>query len=72
MSMMDGAVRWAAPELYYTPDSHEEGESHALSEHSDIYSYGSVMLQVSPIFHLQVVEYRYNSLRRYPVEFRIT
>ena len=72
MSMVDGAVRWAAPELYYTPDPHEEGESLALSEHSDIYSYGSVMLQVSRFFHLRVLEYRYNSLRLFPVEFRIT
>jgi hypothetical protein len=51
--MLDGAVRWAAPELYYMPDSHEEvhvedGRNIALSEHSDIYSFGSVMLQVSP------------------------
>ena len=48
--MLDGAVRWAAPELYYMPDSHEEvDDAHiTLSEHSDIYSFASVMLQVGP------------------------
>jgi hypothetical protein len=40
-SMLDGAVLWAAPELYHMPDSHEaveEGQNIALS----------VILQVSP------------------------
>jgi serine/threonine protein kinase len=54
-SMLDGAVRWAAPELYYMPDSHEEveGGNITLSEQSDIYSFGSVMLQVSWILSIR-------------------
>jgi serine/threonine protein kinase len=40
-----GALRWSAPELF----SVEESAS-AVTTQSDIYSYGSIMLQVSHSF----------------------
>ena len=52
-SSIGGAVRWAAPELYYVPDTPEDDEddfetsANALTEQSDIYSFGCIMLQVS-------------------------
>ncbi|KAF9228887.1 kinase-like protein [Gyrodon lividus] len=39
------SVRWAAPELFQVPDT-DDGTTLQLSLRSDIYSFGSVMLQV--------------------------
>ena len=38
-----GTIRWAAPELFRI---HEDGSSPTLTAACDIYSYGSVILQV--------------------------
>ncbi|KAF9241785.1 kinase-like domain-containing protein [Melanogaster broomeanus] len=38
-------VRWAAPELFEVPE-HEGSRSVLCSEEADVYSYGSIMLQV--------------------------
>jgi serine/threonine protein kinase len=46
MSCMRGSVRWAAPELYRLQ---EPNISPAASTHSDVYSFGCVMFQVSKI-----------------------
>jgi serine/threonine protein kinase len=52
-SSIGGAVRWTAPELYHVPEDSSENEedleapADKLSEQSDIYSFGCVMLQVS-------------------------
>lgn len=43
-----GAVRWAAFELYHMYGDGDEPHSAVISTESDIYSFGSVMLQVSP------------------------
>ncbi|KIJ09441.1 hypothetical protein PAXINDRAFT_102246 [Paxillus involutus ATCC 200175] len=43
-SSMNGIVRWAAPEILTTHD--DESSSWAPTEQSDVYSFGSVMLQV--------------------------
>lgn len=42
-STMGGNVRWAAPELLLVP---EDGTVPAVNNHSDVYSYGSVTLEV--------------------------
>lgn len=42
-STISGSVRWAAPELYCVED---DAPVKGLSTGSDIYSFGSVMLQV--------------------------
>jgi hypothetical protein len=39
-----GSIRWAAVELY---SYNQEDYTPTLNEYSDIYSFGSVMLQVS-------------------------
>ncbi|KIM75199.1 hypothetical protein PILCRDRAFT_681820 [Piloderma croceum F 1598] len=42
-SSIGGSVRWAAPEIFrFSPDSHVS----TVTTHGDVYSYGSVMLQV--------------------------
>lgn len=43
-STLGGNVRWAAPELYHQP---EDGSATVVNTHSDVYSYGSVTLEVS-------------------------
>ncbi|KAH7924665.1 kinase-like protein [Leucogyrophana mollusca] len=46
-SSIKGAVRWAAPELFEVLDENEGGSPPSLpTTSSDIYSFGSVMLQV--------------------------
>lgn len=42
-STLGGNVRWAAPELYH---GIEEGSVSTVNTHSDVYSYGSVTLEV--------------------------
>ena len=42
-STIGGNVRWAAPELYFT---NEDDSTPTVTTHSDIYSFGSVMLEV--------------------------
>jgi serine/threonine protein kinase len=42
MSHHAGALRWTAPELFFAEDT-----ASALTTQSDIYSFGSIMLQVS-------------------------
>lgn len=43
-SVLGGSVRWAAPELYKFSD--ESDEQPRVSMSSDIYSYGSLVLEV--------------------------
>lgn len=43
-SSISGSIRWAAPELYQLKD---EGLGMGLTTEYDVYSFGSVMLQVS-------------------------
>ncbi|KAF9241784.1 kinase-like domain-containing protein [Melanogaster broomeanus] len=44
LSSSRGNVRWAAPELFEVPE-HEGSRSVLCSEETDVYSYGSIMLQ---------------------------
>jgi len=44
-TVIGSSVRWAAPELFEVPKS-TKGPPLQLSLHSDIYSFGSIMLQV--------------------------
>jgi len=46
-SSINGAVRWAAPELYHVGGGDSEGVPN-ITTASDIYSFGCVMLQVRP------------------------
>lgn len=55
MSTVRGSIRWAAPELFVVDEEVREGEGedsgqelvHALpTPQSDVYSFGSTMLQV--------------------------
>jgi serine/threonine protein kinase len=46
-----GSVRWAAPELFEIPDA-ANAPPLQLTMHSDIYSFGSIMLQVSSSSHV--------------------
>ena len=43
-----GAVRWAAFELYHVYGDDDEPQPALISKQSDIYSFGSIILQVSP------------------------
>lgn len=50
-SRLGGAVHWAAPEIFPVSEDDGDGDDDEgkpqLSEHSDIYSYGCIMFEVS-------------------------
>jgi serine/threonine protein kinase len=45
-STVMGSVRWAAPELFEIEEEHHSEEPVVPSPQSDVYSFGSTMLQV--------------------------
>lgn len=47
-STIGGNVRWAAPELYHI---YEDDSTPSVTKYSDIYSFGSVMLEVRSYCH---------------------
>jgi hypothetical protein len=47
-SSIRGNIRWAAPEVFEVPEDHDEDKTVvSLSIECDIYSFGSIALQVS-------------------------
>lgn len=60
-STLGGNVRWAAPELYHQP---EDGSATVVDTHSDVYSYGSVTLEVS-ILVMSIEEWYIDVLFRF-------
>ncbi|KAG1744296.1 kinase-like domain-containing protein [Suillus lakei] len=46
MSSIRGNIRWAAAELFEVPENDEDQEEVSLSTECDIYSFGSIMLQI--------------------------
>ncbi len=51
-SVLGGSVRWAAPELYQFSD--QGNEQPRVSKASDIYSYGSLVLEVRNLKSLKI------------------
>jgi serine/threonine protein kinase len=50
-STIKGNIRWAAAELFEVPEDQDEDEiSVSLSTECDIYSFGSITLQVSNLY----------------------
>jgi hypothetical protein len=49
-SNIRGNIRWAAAELFEVPEGDEEDAALTLSTECDIYSFGSIFLQVSSAF----------------------
>jgi hypothetical protein len=49
-SSIRGNIRWAAAELFEVPEEDEEDAALTLSTECDIYSFGSIFLQVSSPF----------------------
>jgi serine/threonine protein kinase len=45
-STISGNSRWGAPELFAIPDAQDGTSANRLSKETDIYSFGSIMLQV--------------------------
>jgi len=45
-STISGNIRWGAPELFAIPDTQDGTLPNRMSKESDVYSFGSIMLQV--------------------------
>jgi serine/threonine protein kinase len=45
-STISGNIRWGAPELFAIPDAQDGTSANRPSKECDIYSFGSIMLQV--------------------------
>jgi serine/threonine protein kinase len=52
-SSIGGNIRWAAAELFEVPEDDEEEAAVALTMECDIYSFGSITLQVSSNLNFQ-------------------
>lgn len=48
-STLSGNVRWGAPELFAIPDIQDDTFKNCLSKEADVYSFGSIMLQVCDV-----------------------
>lgn len=59
-----GNIRWAATELFEIPEGDEEGEaSTLLSTECDIYSFGSIILQVGSLLSfVRMIHFAHASL----------
>jgi hypothetical protein len=61
-SSIKGNIRWAAAELFEVPEDDEEDESEAsvsLSTECDIYSFGSIFLQVNVFVFLREILFHF-------------
>ena len=57
-SSVSGNIRWGAPELFALPDTQDGTSINLPSKEADIYSFGSIMLQVCPVpLHGHPLEY---------------
>lgn len=45
-STISGNIRWGAPELFAVPETQDDAPTNRPSKEADIYSFGSIMLQV--------------------------